>query len=257
MRYREKINDEILDSVSLYLCRIKKFPFLDKKEEHEINIKDKLVLSNLPFVVWVAKQYIWSGISMADLIALGNVGLVKASRKFDGNRDTGFRSYAIHWIKQVILIAIKKKDIIALPIRVKQEVIKYEKALKTLMLFQRNPFIEEIAVEMGTSVEKVKKIQEANYKILSLEFPIANSFATMADMIEDEKVGNPEKEAIMKDMIAKIFSKSILKSREKEILKMRFGIDGKERKTLANIAEMLHVSKARVQMIEKDRKSVV
>jgi len=220
--------------------------------------KERLVASNLRWVVAVAKKYKGRGsLTLQDLIQEGNLGLMKAADKFDPTRGYRFTTYSGWWIRQYISRALQNRSrAIRLPVHINEKLTKIRKA--TGLLFQRlgrKPTEDEIASFVGVSVDQLRVLQQASTNTLSLDAPLnadEGQSTTMGDLIEtpDESAFDRVDRRIMKEDVDGLLS-MWLSPREKDIIRMRFGLDDGTPKTLSEIGEALGVTRERIRQIEQ------
>ena len=248
------------ESLSIYLRDISKYPLLTLQEEKEclelskkgdIKAKEKLINSNLRFVVKVAKKYRNNGLSFSDLISEGNIGLTIAAEKFDNTKEVRFISYAVWWIKQTILKAISEKSrTIRLPVNRLNELTLMQEKIDG----QSGKSIEDIALSMNIDRDVLNTMINASRGVVSFDEPIKNGEmdSTIGDTIKDEYTPSPEDNAvnaILKEDISKLLSK--LSTRESAILKYRFGLEGGEPHSLVEVGMAFNLTKERIRQIEK------
>jgi RNA polymerase primary sigma factor len=254
------------DSVQMYLKEIGEVPFLTAKEEKELArrieqgeeaAKQKLIRANLRLVVSIAKKYVGRSpnLTLLDLIQEGNLGLFRAAEKFDWRKGYKFSTYATWWIRQAITRALADQArTIRIPVHMIETITKYEKVRRNLLKeLRREPSAEEIAKEMGLSVDKVKHIMKIAQKTISLETPVGDSDeeSILADFIKDEELPSPSKEAaraLLKERLKEILGE--LTPREQKILSMRFGLEDGVTHTLQEVGEMFGVTRERIRQIE-------
>lgn len=248
------------DIISIYLKDISRFPLLSAEEEKEcvtlsqkgdMKAREKLINSNLRFVVKIAKKYRNKGIPFADLISEGNIGLAIAAERFDVQKNVRFISYAVWWIKQTILKAISEKShLIRLPVNRMNELSQIEDVLHS----QKNKNIEEVAGNMNIERDVLTSMLNVSHRPLSFDEPINNDNkeGTIEQTIKDNSFTPPETEAInavLKDDIAKMLSS--LSNREAAIIKYRFGLSGEEPHSLIEVGMQFNLTKERIRQIEK------
>jgi RNA polymerase primary sigma factor len=254
------------DSVQMYLKEIGKVPFLTAKEEKELAkriekgdeaAKQKLIRANLRLVVSIAKKYVGRSpnLTLLDLIQEGNLGLFRAAEKFDWRKGYKFSTYATWWIRQAVTRALADQArTIRIPVHMIETITKYEKVRRGLLKeLRREPTPEEIAKEMGLSVDKVKHIAKIAQKTISLETPVGDSDeeSILADFIKDEEMASPSKEAaraLLRERIKEILHE--LTPREQKILSMRFGLEDGVTHTLQEVGEVFGVTRERIRQIE-------
>lgn len=262
IQIKRSITDRSNITINDYLKDINKIPMITPEEEKELGkkikegdkeSKDKLIVSNLRFVVSVAKQYQGQGLSLDDLINEGNIGLIRAADKFDVDKGFRFISYAVWWIRQSILQALSEQSrTIRLPMN---QVRLSSKILKTIQEFEqdneRKPTDEELEKLIGLSIEKINKIINSNNKMVSLDTPLNdNEEGTLIDIIPN---GNPKTDADLIKESNKIELNSIidkLTNREQDIIRMYFGLTGKNF-TLSEIGDKFGITNERARQIKE------
>lgn len=260
------IEFEMPDSVQMYLKEIGRTPLLKQPEERELakkieagdeEARQQLVRANLRLVVSIAKRYINRSphLSILDLIQEGNIGLSRAVDKFDYRKGFKFSTYATWWIRQAITRALADQSrTIRIPVHMVETISKYTQAKRRLTQeLGREPLAEEIAVELGTSVEKVHHIQKISQEVISLESPIGedDDDSTLSEFIPDERNLTPSQaasQAMLKDKIKEVLVD--LADREQAILRMRFGLDDGVTHTLEEVGKVFNVTRERIRQIE-------
>lgn len=260
------IADLPYDSVRMYLKEIGKVPLLSREKEVELakrieqgdeKAKQHLIQANLRLVVSIAKKYAnkSSQLSLLDLIQEGNLGLMKAVKKFDYRKGYKFSTYATWWIRQAITRALADyARTIRIPVHMVETISKYTKAKKYLLQYLgRKPLPEELADELGLPLEKVHKVRKISKNTLSLEKPVGDEEdnSTLQHFIEDEDSPTPDEvasENLLKSHIKDIIQE--LSDREQKILEMRFGLDDGQTHTLEEVGEVFDVTRERIRQIE-------
>lgn len=262
----ESVPSEMPDSVQIYLKEIGKTPLLTKDEEKELakraeandeEARQKLIRANLRLVVSIAKRYVnrSPNLSILDLIQEGNIGLSKAVEKFDYRKGFKFSTYATWWIRQAITRALADQSrTIRIPVHMVETISRYTQAKRRLQQeLGRDPLAEEIAIEMGIEVDKIRHIQKISQDVMSLESPIGDDDedSTLAEFVPDEKNPSPSQaasNALLRDKIDAIIT--TLSDREQKILAMRFGLDDGVLHTLEEVGKVFGVTRERIRQIE-------
>lgn len=262
-----KINKSITNRSSAaldkYLVEIGREELISTDEEVELAQRihhgdrkalDKLTRSNLRFVVSVAKQYQNQGLALNDLIDEGNLGLIKAAKKFDETRGFKFISYAVWWIRQSILQAISEQSrIVRMPLN---QVGFQSKLAKAIVNFEqeneRRPSVQELADILETDEAKVQEALGTNGKKVSVDAPFQDDDSnSLIDIMTDESApttdNNMEKESLSADLNAAL---GTLSEREQTVLKMLFGI-GCNEMTAEEVANSLNLTRERVRQIKE------
>lgn len=264
-----KITNKITarESLSLdkYLNDIGKIPMLNADEEADLAQRiragdkealEKLTKSNLRFVVSVAKQYQNQGLSLSDLINEGNVGLMKAAKRFDETKGFKFISYAVWWIRQSILQAIVEYSrIVRLPLN---KVGSYNKVNEAyvgfVQKFEREPTHEELAELLDVAPKEIANMLKGNGRHLSVDAPLSgdDGDSTMLDLISSDQNESPDEnlmEQSLKEEVAQ--GLSILSVREVEVLSSYYGLNGMKSMTLEEIGELYGLTRERVRQIKE------
>ncbi|KKU15264.1 MAG: RNA polymerase sigma factor [Parcubacteria group bacterium GW2011_GWB1_45_9] len=260
------IDEHVPDAVQMYLKKIGQTPLLTSQEEKDIakraetgdeEARQRLIKANLRLVVSIAKRYANRSphLNILDLIQEGSIGLSRAVDKFDYRRGFKFSTYATWWIRQAITRALADQSrTIRIPVHMVETISKYTQAKRQLSQeFGREPLVEEIAVEMGIDLEKVRHIQKISQDVVSLEMPIGDDEddSTLSEFIRDDKNLTPSQltaRALLKDRINEILVH--LTDREQKILKMRFGLDSGVTHTLEEVGKTFGVTRERIRQIE-------
>jgi len=272
---RKKKKADILGRISnsgentllLYLQEINRIPLLTKSEE-EVTARlaaqgnkaarEKLVNSNLRFVIMVAKKYQGKGLPLEDLISEGNIGLLKAMKHFDAEKGYRFITYAVWWIRQAIIKAIHEKGrMIRLPSNKTTELTKIEKTRQTIQNepgWKPDNEIQKIATFLDMSPEKAEELIQINQEVVSLEEPVSYQGypLTIKDFVEDEYGNSPVEFAsnsILKSELETILNG--LEERAAEVIRCRFGLGDSGPLTLKEVGLRYNLSRERVRQTEK------
>jgi RNA polymerase primary sigma factor len=247
----------------MYLREINQIPLLSREEERKIAreaaagskaAREKLVNSNLRFVVNIAKRYQGMGLPLEDLIGEGNLGLLAAADRFDVKKGYHFISYAVWWIRQSILSALcEKAKMIRLPTNRAAELIKIEKARKLLRSqLSSEEEIKEIAALLNMEKKHITDLLNISREMVSLENPVAKyKYSFLRDFIEDNRYAAPEKlaeQSFLKADIEKVLE--TLKKSEADIIRCHYGL-GRRPMSLKQIGALFNLSKERVRQIEE------
>ena len=251
------------DPVRMYLKEIGKVPLLTADEEIELakrmekgdeEAKKRLCEANLRLVVSIAKRYVGRGMLFLDLIQEGNLGLIKAVDKFDYTKGYKFSTYATWWIRQAITRSIADQArTIRIPVHMVETINKLIRVSRQLLqTYGREPTPEEIAQEMGLSVDKVREIQKIAQEPVSLETPIGEEEDShLGDFIPDEDVPAPAEAAafsMLKEQLVEVLD--TLTEREQKVLKLRFGLEDGRARTLEEVGKEFEVTRERIRQIE-------
>ncbi|MGX8774124.1 MAG: RNA polymerase sigma factor RpoD [Bacillota bacterium] len=251
------------DPVRMYLKEIGKVPLLSAEEEVELAkrmeqgdewAKQKLCEANLRLVVSIAKKYVGRGMLFLDLIQEGNLGLIKAVDKFDYTKGYKFSTYATWWIRQAITRSIADQArTIRIPVHMVETINKLIRVSRQLLQENgREPTPDEIAEEMGITVEKVREILKIAQEPVSLETPIGEEEDShLGDFIPDEDAPAPAEAAafsMLKEQLVEVLN--TLTEREQKVLKLRFGLEDGRARTLEEVGKEFDVTRERIRQIE-------
>ena len=265
--YQEAKDKEYLGerSLDLYLREINNTPLLTREEEKQLaqkihkgdeNALHSLVKANLRFVVSIAKQYVNQGLSLADLINEGNLGLIKAAHRFDEKRGFKFISYAVWWIRQAMLQALAEQSrIVRLPLNRAGTLYRIGKVARQLdQELGRKPEVEEIAKKLNLSNEEVRDTMQIANSHLSLDASFNNDQEenSLVDYLADENQEPTDEmtfsNALSDDMIRAL---STLTERERAILTLYFGLGDSEPMTLEEIGKKMRLTRERIRQIKE------
>ena len=254
---------KINDPVRMYLKEIGRIPLLTSDEEFENarralegdeEAKRILAESNLRLVVSIAKRYVGRGMLFLDLIQEGNIGLMKAVDKFDPEKGYKFSTYATWWIRQAITRALADQArTIRVPVHMVETINKLARVQRQLTQdLNREPTDEEIAKKLGISVDKVREVYKISQDPVSLETPIGEEDDShLGDFIRDERTVSPEEyatEELLKEELADVLL--TLTDREEKVLRLRFGLDDGQCRTLEEVGQIFGVTRERIRQIE-------
>ena len=256
-------NIAVDDPVRMYLKEIGKVPLLTAQEEIDLAkrmeqgdeyAKQKLCEANLRLVVSIAKKYVGRGMLFLDLIQEGNLGLIKAVDKFDWTKGYKFSTYATWWIRQAITRSIADQArTIRIPVHMVETINKLIRVSRQLLQEEgREPTPDEIAAEMGISVEKVREILKISQEPVSLETPIGEEEDShLGDFIPDDDAPAPAEAAafsMLKEQLVDVLG--TLTEREQKVLKLRFGLQDGRTRTLEEVGKEFHITRERIRQIE-------
>ncbi len=251
------------DPVKVYLKEIGTIPLLTGEEEQVLAMriadgdtaaKKKLAEANLRLVVSIAKRYVGRGMQFLDLIQEGNLGLIKAVDKFDYNKGFKFSTYATWWIRQAITRAIADQSrTIRIPVHMVETINKVKKAKSQLLHVNgHEPTPEEIAEHLDMSVDKVREILRVSQDPVSLETPIGEEEDShLGDFIPDDDALAPADAAsmsLLKEQLDEVLQ--TLTPREAKVLRLRFGLEDGNPKTLEEVGKEFNVTRERIRQIE-------
>lgn len=266
LKIQKQITNRESQSLDRYLQEIGKVDLISPDEEVQLARRiragdeealEKLVQANLRFVVSVAKQYQNQGLPLSDLVSEGNLGLIKAAKRFDETRGFKFISYAVWWIRQSILQALAEQSrIVRLPLNRVGALNKINKVFSRLeQEYEREPSPEEIAeaMESSFSPEEIAQLMRQSGRHVSLDAPIAAGEETrFIDVLQNEEMAPPDHH-IMQESLKRDIKRALkcLPEREAEVLSLVFGIEEKYPYTLEEIAERLDLTRERVRQIKE------
>jgi len=260
-------NVSIDDPVRMYLKEIGRVPLLTADEEKELakrmesddeeehsEAQKQLAEANLRLVVSIAKRYVGRGMWFLDLIQEGNLGLIKAVEKFDYHKGYKFSTYATWWIRQAITRAIADQArTIRIPVHMVETINKLTRVSRNLLQKNgREPTDDEIAVEMELPVERVREIKKISQEPVSLETPVGEEDDShLGDFIEDHDAPAPADAAsfmLLKEQLEDVLG--TLTQREKNVLRLRFGLEDGRARTLEEVGKSFNVTRERIRQIE-------
>lgn len=264
LKISKSITNREQGALDKYLADIAKEPMISPDDEVELAQKikmgdqialDRLVRANLRFVVSVAKQYQNQGLSLADLINEGNVGLIKAAQRFDETKGFKFISYAVWWIRQAILQAVAEQSrMVRLPLNQVGFLSRVKKTASYLeQLYQRKPTVKEIADELDMPEDKIEAILKINSKEVSMDAPVSSDDdLTFIDTMVPENNYDADKEIVSQTESEEIKrSLSVLSEKERRVIIYYFGLDDNNHAyTLEEIGYMMDMTRERVRQVK-------
>lgn len=259
-----KNNDTSQDLLKYYLKEVKKYPLLSLEEEREVTkhlkngdkkARNKLIESNIRLVIKIAKRYQNRGLPLIDLIEEGNLGLIRAVDKFNPNMECRFSTYATWWIKQAIERAIVNQSrTIRIPIHISDDI---NRVLKEIYIFHqthnREPFIDELAEILGMEESEINKILNCVKKTTSFDAPLNDKDTDFVLLETVTDTNSPSPYEMVEDMLKMEKIKtwlSRLDDKERNILIMRYGLDGSPPQTLETIGKVFNVTRERIRQLE-------
>jgi RNA polymerase primary sigma factor len=260
------LSSRALDSFDQYLQDVEKYPLIDDPAEeralaHRARAGDKqsaerLVTANLRFVISYVKKYQGRGLGLAELVCIGNEGLLKAVKKFDPDKGVKFISYAVWWIRQTVLQALAEQTrSVRIPLNQNSNLVRLSR-VETALTQQmgRSPTDEEIADDMGEPVDTIRALRRVAASELSLDAPLdrgdrdSASFGERFAGSEAEQIEEEVEAQARREFLEKMFEK-YLTERERKILYLYYGLDEGEERTLEEIGSMLGVTRERIRQI--------
>ena len=266
----KQVTNRDLPSLDKYLQEIGKEPLISPEDEVELakRIKkgdqqalEKMIKANLRFVVSVSKQYQNQGLTLSDLINEGNMGLIKAARRFDETKGFKFISYAVWWIRQSILQALAEQSrLVRLPLN---KIGAINKVNRTLSLMEqqlgRTPSCEEIAREMGFNADEIKRVLASSNRPISMDAPLSiNEDGDLYEQIPNPDAQNPE-DNLLHDSLCKEIERVLgcLNHREADILRLYYGLNGYLPHSLDEIADKFGLTRERVRKIKEKAINII
>jgi len=260
---RESVADfASFDTVRQYLREIARVPLLTAAQEvslarrierHDMQAKRQLIEANLRLVVSIAKRYVRTSMPLLDLIQEGNLGLIRATEKFDPRKGYRFSTYATWWIRQAIMRATANQGrTVRAPVHVVEQMNRLARRQRVLQARRaREPTPEELAVAMGVTPDRVRDIQQVGQEPVSLEQPIGDDEASLCDLIEDDGGPTPLEavgEILRREEIRRVLAE--LSHRERRVIELRFGLDDDTPRTLEEVGREFGVSRERIRQVE-------
>ena len=264
MKISKQFTNRESQSLDKYLQEIGKVDLLTPDEEIQLAIRikkgdhtalEKLTKANLRFVVSVAKQYQNQGLSLGDLINEGNLGLIKAAKRFDETRGFKFISYAVWWIRQSILQALAEQSrIVRLPLNRVGALNKIGKAYSNLeQEYEREPNANELATELKMDENEITDTLKISGRHVSMDAPFAQGEEnSLLDIIENDELPSPDNTLISESLKSEIErALSTLSEREAEVIKLYYGLNKEHSLTLEEIGDRFNLTRERVRQIKE------
>ena len=264
IKVNKRFNAREKQSLEKYLQEIGKVPLLQPGEEIELarrirrgdtTAQEKLTTANLRFVVSVARQYQSPSLSLGDLINEGNLGLIKATQRFDETRGFKFISYAVWWIRQSIQAALAEQSrVVRLPLNRVGAQSLIGKAISRLeQEFEREPTAAEVAEELEMSPFEVSDTMRTSGRHISMDVPLHHGTDnSLLDVMQDEQQASPDS-TLMTESLKSDVERALatLTDREAEVVKLSFGLEREHALTLGEIGERLHLTRERIRQIKE------
>jgi RNA polymerase primary sigma factor len=265
------VDRETSEPLARYLAQIGRGRLLTHEEEIYLGrraragdkkARDELIEKNLRLVISVAKKYRGMGLPFGDLIQEGNIGLMKAVEKFDPERGWRFATYATWWIRQAVQRAVADKGrTIRVPVHMGEKVRKMARTYNELSAeLSRDPTDEEVAERLGWDVEQVKDVKSAIPDATSLNRTLSSDedSSELGDFIKDERESGVASE-VVRELETRRLTESVerLPERQRRVLVRRYGLDGEEPATLADLSEELGVSRERIRQMQREAEGML
>lgn len=266
LKITKQVTNRETASLDKYLQEIARVDLITAEEEVALarRIKagdmvalERLTKANLRFVVSVSKQYQNQGLSLPDLINEGNLGLIKAAKRFDETRGFKFISYAVWWIRQSILQALAEQArIVRLPLNKIGSINKINKSFSTLeQKLERPPSAHELAEELDCTIAEIRNAFASSGRHVSMDAPLKEgdeSSSSMYDVLENDSLPSPEK-ALLHESLSQEIGRSLstLNAREGDVVSLYFGLNGKSPLTLEEIGQHFDLTRERVRQIKE------
>lgn len=264
LKITKQITNRESESLDKYLQEIAKVDLISAENEVELAKRirqgdqvalEKLTKANLRFVVSVSKQYQNRGLTLGDLINEGNLGLIKAAKRFDETRGFKFISYAVWWIRQSIIQALAEQSrIVRLPLNRVGSLTKIARAFSDLeQKFQREPSPEELSEALNVTLEEVNTCLKVSGRHISINAPFTqDEEGCLIDVLADENENKPDS-GLIEDSLKREISRALatLTRRESEVITYYFGLNGNNPMTLEEIGEIFHLTRERVRQIKE------
>lgn len=252
------------ESLNIYLQQISVIPLITVQEEIElaaliqkgdVKAREKMITANLRLVVKIAQQYANIGLSLLDLINEGNIGLMKAVERFDPSKGGKLSTYGSWWIKQSIKRALANQSkTIRLPVHMVDRVMQMRRTSAELSeRLGRDPTDEELASEMNLPISRVAHLKSVSKKPASLDSPLGeDENSTLGEVVADDNAINPFEQLQSKSLIGDVnIVLAMLDPREADIIRLRFGLEGRDPLTLEQVGAKIGVTRERVRQLQE------
>lgn len=250
------------DSFAAYMRKISNLPLVSKQEEiilaakvanNNLKARERLINANLRLVVKIAQEFMGYGLPLMDLISEGNIGLMKAVDRFKPEKGGKLSTYASWWIKQGIKRSLANKGkVIRIPVHLVEKMGRVRKVAAAMSEeLGREPTIEELATKVGMSVKKLEQAFNHCLQPVSLDEPTNENTSNISDVISDDNTLDPSEILMNKDLLQKLPRLlSALDEREKSIIILRYGLDGRKERTLEQVGEKFGITRERIRQLQ-------
>jgi len=247
-------------SLSVYMNELGDFPLLSREEEgrmllalakNDTAAKNRIITSNLRFVVRIALEYQGRGVALADLVSAGNIGLLKALDRFDSRRGYKFISYAVWWIRQAIMKVLREKYVVIMPVNRQEDIARMAKCWgKTQQELGRESVVSEVAKKAGISDKRAARALQSENPMVSLDAIIDTDQNSLMSLIASDDSGpDNQLERQSQRTFVKHLITEALDKREASMIVSHFGLDGNEPMSLTEIAQKYSLTKERIRQI--------
>ncbi len=261
--FLEEAGQDEVNVLSTYLVEVSRIPLLTEEEERDLALRmrngdrgarERLVVSHLRLVVSMAREYGEVGLDLVDLIQEGNIGLIEAVDRFDLERGVRLSVYARWWIRQAIGAAIERHaQVIRIPVHLFRAIVRFHRLRASFGADEVQEW-GDLALAPGMTMDRVRRVERTVGDVVSLDTPIADDEGTetLDELIPDEEMPSPERAAVemlFHEELTAIVDR--LPARDAQILRWRYGLEGANPQTLAEIGETLGVSRERARQLEE------
>ncbi len=259
----DEAESEEVDLLAMYLAEISRLPLLGEEEERELarrmrqgdaKARERLIVSHLRLVAAEARQYRGSGLDLLDLIQEGNLGLIEAVDRFEPDKGSRLSTYALFWIRKAIGEALERQaQMIRLPEHLFRAIVRFQR-LKASFGAEGIEEWGEVLTAPGLTLERIRRVERTVGDVMSLDVPLdeEGEAETLEELVADESIPLPEQAALQELFREELLDLlSCLPSREAQILRWRYGLEGTRPQSLAEVATALGISRERVRQIEE------